>query len=68
MPSPHPGLCAECRHVRVVQNRQGSRFYLCLRSREEPAFRRYPALPVMRCAGFEIRVRDPENHREEHTQ
>jgi hypothetical protein len=47
------GLCIVCRHHRVVQNRRGSRFYLCELSKIDPSFRRYPALPVMSCRGFE---------------
>jgi hypothetical protein len=47
------GLCAVCRHARVVGSRRGSRFWLCSRSRTDPQFPRYPALPVLRCAGHE---------------
>lgn len=50
---PAVGLCSVCRHVRVTGNRRGSRFYLCGRSAEDPRFRRYPPLPVVRCVGFE---------------
>jgi hypothetical protein len=48
-----PGLCAACNHARVVQNRRGSRFWLCSLSRQDPRYPRYPNLPVLRCAGFE---------------
>ncbi len=47
------GLCATCRHVRVVENRRGSRFYLCRRSELDPSFVRYPRLPVAQCRGYE---------------
>lgn len=47
------GLCAACIHARVVQTRTGSRFQLCMRSRVDPRFARYPPLPVVRCVGFE---------------
>lgn len=47
------GLCAACRHRRVVVTSRGSRFHLCERSREDPGFPRYPPLPVLRCRGFE---------------
>jgi hypothetical protein len=48
------GLCATCRHVRRVVSARGSEFYLCERSRTEPArFRKYPPLPVRQCSGFE---------------
>lgn len=48
-----PGLCADCMHARVIENRRGSRFHLCERSRTQPEYPRYPRLPVLRCAGHE---------------
>jgi hypothetical protein len=36
-----------------VETRRGSTFRLCERSATDPRFPRYPALPVVRCAGFE---------------
>ncbi|HUB74262.1 MAG TPA: hypothetical protein VL979_09540 [Solirubrobacteraceae bacterium] len=48
-----PGLCESCRHRQVVRNTRGSTFWLCRRSREDPAFPRYPRLPVLSCAGYE---------------
>jgi len=56
--SPQPpaaGLCDTCRHQRVVPNTRGSVFSMCLRSREDPAYPRYPRLPVLECAGHEPR-------------
>jgi hypothetical protein len=47
------GLCGACRHRRVVTSARGSRFLLCERSKTDPAFPKYPRLPVLRCAGFE---------------
>jgi hypothetical protein len=47
------GLCAQCRHARIIENRRGSRFWLCSRSHDDPRFPRYPGLPVIRCIGFE---------------
>jgi len=48
----HVGLCAACRHARrIVTPRNG--YWLCGRSREEPAFERYPRLPVRDCPGYE---------------
>jgi hypothetical protein len=47
------GLCARCRHARAVETRRGSRFVLCDLSRTDPRFVRYPALPIVACAGFE---------------
>jgi hypothetical protein len=49
------GLCDTCRYQRTVRTTRGSRFSLCLRSREDPAYRRYPPLPVLSCPGHERR-------------
>ncbi|MGH2983078.1 MAG: hypothetical protein ACRDK5_02300 [Solirubrobacterales bacterium] len=50
--TPPAGLCDRCRHQRVVQNTRGSSFSLCELSRTNPAFPRYPRLPVESCSGF----------------
>jgi hypothetical protein len=50
--TPSPGLCAGCVHVRVVRSGKGSTFYLCEMSKVDPAFPKYPRLPVLRCRGF----------------
>lgn len=47
------GLCATCVHRREVPNRRGSVFYLCQRSKSDPAYPRYPRLPVLSCRGYE---------------
>ena len=52
---PQAGLCDRCTHQRLVPNTRGSEFSLCELSREDPAFPRYPRLPVRECAGFEQR-------------
>ena len=57
--SEHPGragLCDTCEHQRVVRNTRGSVFSLCERSREDPAYPRYPRLPVLQCPGHEPRA------------
>jgi hypothetical protein len=57
---PTVGLCSVCRHARVVENRRGSRFYLCELATGDPAYPRYPPLPVTRCEAFQPPVRpDP---------
>jgi hypothetical protein len=53
---PPAGLCDGCRHARVITSGRGSRFILCERSRTDPRFPRYPALPVVACDGFERRL------------
>ena len=46
------GLCGTCLHLRVIESKKGSRFVLCERSRTDASYPRYPALPVLRCAGW----------------
>jgi hypothetical protein len=52
-PSPRVGLCDTCVHQQLVHNTRGSTFSLCRRSREEPAYPRYPRIPVLSCPGYE---------------
>jgi len=59
MPRPAAGLCDRCRHQRLVRNTRGSEFSLCERSRNDPAYPRYPRLPVTECPGHESRG-DPD--------
>jgi hypothetical protein len=47
------GLCASCRHARLVQSSHGSTFYLCQQSEVDARFAKYPRLPVLKCAGYE---------------
>jgi hypothetical protein len=51
------GLCADCAHAQRVVSGRGSLFWLCRLSANDPAFARYPRLPVLRCPGHE---RKPE--------
>jgi hypothetical protein len=51
------GLCDTCIHQQEVQNTRGSTFSLCKRSREDPAYPRYPRLPVLACRGYDARER-----------
>lgn len=48
-----PGLCRLCVHARIVENDRGSLFWLCTAAATHPGLARYPALPVLRCPGFE---------------
>ena len=62
MSRPRAGLCDTCRHQRLVRNTRGSTFSLCERSRTDPAFPRYPRLPVVECPGYEPRAdAEPED-------
>jgi hypothetical protein len=47
------GLCARCAFASPQAGARGSRFWRCRRADADPAFARYPALPVLRCPGFE---------------
>jgi hypothetical protein len=53
-PDPTSGLCATCRFAETIISARGSRFLLCLRSKTDPDFAKYPRLPVLRCSGYEI--------------
>ncbi len=55
-PSPN-GLCDSCTHQQLVRNTRGSVFSLCKRSRQNPAYPRYPRVPVLSCPGHEPRPR-----------
>jgi len=46
------GLCENCQFCRVIQSDRGSVFYLCERSLTDPAYRKYPRLPVVACPGY----------------
>jgi hypothetical protein len=50
---PNAGLCATCVHTRLVGAPGRSVFVQCGRAKTEPAFARYPRLPVVSCPGFE---------------
>jgi hypothetical protein len=52
-PLPEVGLCSICRHARPQASARGARFWRCERAASDPAYRRYPPLPVRTCAGFE---------------
>ena len=55
MPEEKIGLCATCKHVRVVRSDRGSVFYQCLLAATDSRFAKYPRLPVLRCSGYEKR-------------
>ena len=49
------GLCEACRHQRLIRNTRGSVFSMCELSRVDPAYPKYPPMPVLECRGFEAR-------------
>ena len=46
------GLCGTCSYRETVKGARSS-FTRCGRSRTDPAFPRYPRLPVTACAGYD---------------
>jgi hypothetical protein len=46
-----PGLCATCEHLRLVASKR-SVFVRCGLAETDPAFPRYPPLPVRACRGW----------------
>jgi hypothetical protein len=50
------GLCADCLHARRIESDRGAKFYLCQLAATDPAYRKYPALPVTRCAGYQAKT------------
>jgi hypothetical protein len=49
------GLCDGCRHQQAVTSARGGWFSMCRLSFVDARFPRYPALPVVECAGFDSR-------------
>jgi hypothetical protein len=52
-PAERIGLCASCRFAEIITSSRGSTFLLCTLSATDPAFRRYPVLPVCQCPGYQ---------------
>jgi hypothetical protein len=50
------GLCAKCQFARRIESSRGSKFILCELSASDPAFPKYPRLPVIECVGYVGRV------------
>jgi hypothetical protein len=49
------GLCDSCLHQRLVRTGRGSVFTMCLRSKTDDAFPKYPRVPVTACEGHRPR-------------
>jgi hypothetical protein len=54
-PRPPAGLCDSCRHQKLIRTGRGSQFSMCLRSKTDPAYPKYPPVPVRACPGHEMR-------------
>ncbi len=50
--SVQPGLCGTCRMARRITTAKGSTFIYCTRADADPAYLKYPRLPVLACPGF----------------
>jgi hypothetical protein len=50
------GLCDSCRHQRLVRTGRGSLFTMCLRSKSDSSFPKYPRVPVTECRGHELQA------------
>jgi hypothetical protein len=55
MPRPPAGLCDTCAHQKLIRTGRGSVFSMCERSKSDPAYPKYPRLPVRECPGYERR-------------
>lgn len=53
---PRWGLCATCVHAVVITSDKGSMFAQCARAKDDPRYRRYPVVPVIRCEGHSAPV------------
>lgn len=49
------GLCDTCAHQKLIRTGRGSVFSMCLRSKTDERFPKYPRIPVERCPGYEER-------------
>jgi hypothetical protein len=49
---PPAGLCETCCHCQSIRSDRGGVFLMCRRGLTDPAYPKYPRLPVVQCAGF----------------
>ena len=47
------GLCDSCIHQKLIRSGRGSEFSMCLRSKTDERFPKYPRLPVLECPGYQ---------------
>ncbi len=47
------GLCDSCAHQKLIKSGRGSVFSMCMRSKTDERFPKYPRIPVERCPGYE---------------
>jgi len=53
------GICVGCRFMLEQGTKRGGIFFRCTRADEDETFKRYPAIPVLDCHGFEERGAAP---------
>ncbi len=46
------GLCSVCQFQQQIHSPRGSVYVLCRLGLTDNNYRKYPSLPVLRCAGF----------------
>jgi len=46
------GMCETCAHAKIILSDRGSQFWRCMLSDTNPAFPKYPRLPVLTCSGW----------------
>ena len=54
--SVNAGLCDSCAHQKLIKSGRGSVFSMCLRSKTDERFPKYPRIPVERCPGYERKL------------
>jgi hypothetical protein len=47
------GLCDTCSHAVAFASDRGTRFIRCRLAETDPAFLRFPRLPMLACRGYE---------------
>lgn len=53
------GLCRRCTYARQVPAGH-TLYWMCERSLTDPAYAKYPRLPMLSCPGYEPRTDEPE--------
>ncbi len=56
------GLCFDCAHAKTIHSARESAFTYCKLSESDPAFAKYPLLPVYSCGGYSRNSAFKEEH------
>ncbi len=57
---PALNLCDSCQNAKRIVSDRGSVFLMCRKHFDDPAFPKYPRLPVVECRGYEPTRADVE--------